>query len=572
MTDHPIQVRGAVARRRTAVAGALLLVAALSGCVSIPTSGGIVSVPGDLPEPGIGIPFPAGPEPDATPEQIVAGFVRAGEAGVYSDNFEKALEFLTPATGQTWQPRGGTVVYSGDPEVLAGAHDTVVVEVPEVATVDGSGRYTESASQATARQMHFTLQQDANSQWRISELEDGVLMSLPSFLDSHRQVRIYFATSDQEQLLPELRWFPAQNVVVSAATALFEGPSPWLRDGVARAIPAGTRLSPAGITLSAGILTLELSSGVDRTADRELLQAQLEATFGRFTDPVVTAVVVTAGGLPWTPNGVPALDRDVSPETGPFVISGDQLAVVEGRDSVVPVDGAASLAGLAANSPAVSLDGKIRVVRDGSARLYQLPTDGRPPQLLIEGTSLVAPSIDRYGWVWTGERTSSGVLLSVAPDGAPVEVAADWLQGRELRSMRVSRDGTRVAIVSVGPDMRADVQVASVVRDPQTGQPQRLSEERLTVGASLDDVTEVAWVDEITLAALGTSGVGDVTAYRIPLGGPTRALPIRDGVTALAAAKDRLYILADGVLLQQAGTGWTEVAVDVDVRDPVFPG
>jgi len=572
MTDHPFLACGAVARRRTAVAVALLLVAALSGCVSIPTAGEIISVPGDLPEPGIGFPLPAGPEPDAPPEEIVAGFLRAGEAGVYSDTFEKALEFLTPVAGLTWQPRGGTVVYSGDLQVQGGAIDTVVVEVPEVATVDDAGRYTESASQATARPLHFTLQQDASDQWRIAELEDGVLMSLPSFRDSHRQVRIYFATADQKGLLPELRWFPAQNLVVSTATALFDGPSPWLRDGVTTGIPAGTRLSPAGVTVSAGILTLELSSGVDRTADRELMQAQLEATFGRFTDPVVTAVVVTAGGLPWTPNGVPALDRDVSPETGPFVISGDQLAVVEGRDSVVPVDGAASLAGLAANSPAVSLDGKIRVVRDGSARLYQLPTDGRPPQLLIEGTSLVAPSIDRYGWVWTGERTSSGVLLSVAPDGAPVEVAADWLQGRELRSMRVSRDGTRVAIVSVGPDMRADVQVASVVRDPQTGQPQRLSEERLTVGASLDDVTEVAWVDEITLAALGTSGVGDVTAYRIPLGGPTRALPIRDGVTALAAAKDRLYILADGVLLQQAGTGWTEVAVDVDVRDPVFPG
>lgn len=570
MTDHPIQARGAVARRRTAVAVALLLVAALSGCVSIPTSGGIVSVPGDLPEPGIGIPLPAGPEPDAPPEEIVAGFLRAGEAGVYSDTFEKALEFLTPVAGQTWRPRGGTVVYSGDLQVQGAAHDTVVVEVPEVATVDDAGRYTESASQATARQMNFTLQQDASDQWRIAELEDGVLMSLPSFRDSHRQVRIYFATADQKGLLPELRWFPAQNLVVSTATALFEGPSPWLRDGVTTGIPAGTRLSPAGVTVSAGILTLELSSGVDRSAGRELMQAQLEATFGRFTDPVVTAVVVTAGGLPWTPDGVPALDRDVSPETGPFVISGDQLAVVEGRGTVVPVDGAASLAGLAANSPAVSLDGETRVVLDGSARLYQLPTDGPEPLLLIEGTSLVAPSIDRHGWVWTGERTSSGKLLSVRPGEGPVEVAADWLQGRELRSIRVSRDGTRVAIVSVGPDMRADLQVASVVRDPQTGQPQRLSEERLTVGASLDDVTAVAWVDEITLAALGSSGVGDVTAYRIPLGGPTQALPFQEGVTGLAAAKERLYILADGVLLQQAGTGWTEVAVDV--RDPVFPG
>src|SRR5665648_1293661 len=100
--------------------------------------------------------------------------------------------------------------------------------------------------------------------------------------------------------------------------------------------------------------------------------------------------------------------------------------------------------------------------------------------------------------------------------------------------------------------MRADLQVASVVRDPQTGQPQRLSEERLTVGASLDDVTAVAWVDEITLAALGSSGVGDVTAYRIPLGGPTQALPFQEGVTGLAAAKERLYILADGLLQQHA--------------------
>lgn len=551
-------------------------VLALTGCMGMPTSGPVQGGDVVVPEPENAIPIPSGPTEGATPEGIVNGFLAAAAAGVY-DDFGTAKSFLTSSAAQKWRPQASTTLYlTQDPEVEVSEEDrSASVTVEPVGTVDDAGRYTEEVDGASL-QVALTLAQ-VGGEWRISGVPDGVLMSLNSFQGAHRPVRVYFASPDGRQLIPEQRWFLASRVVPEAAKALVDGPSPWLRDGVTTGVPEGVRLLYSGITLQDTVLTVGLASDIGKAPDveqRNLLQAQLEATMAS-TNTGVTEIKVTINDAPWEPSGVPELVVDPAPSAGPFVISHDDagtavLAEVSDR-KVVPVADAAPLGGLAASSPAISQDGTVRVVLDAGRRLMLVPPDSAQPQALAEGTSLLPPSIDRFDWVWTGERASAGTLMAVSPAGERVDVAAAWLSDRQIRSVRVARDGARVAVAYQNSDGRSVVEVAAVVRDAH-GRPQRLSDDRLVVGASLSEVTEVSWLDETNLAVLGVGGAGAAQgAYVVPLGGPSEGKAAQPGVVNIAAMPDRLYVAdEDDVLRRFQLSTWAEVAEDV--RDPVFPG
>lgn len=558
------------------VAAGLATALALAGCMGMPTSGPVEGGDVVVPEPENAIPIPSGPVEGATPEVIVKGFLAAAAAGVY-DDFETAKSFLTAPAAQKWRPQAATTLYlTQDPTVrIAQAERSASVTVEPVGTVDDAGRYTEEAEGASL-QLPLTLAQ-VRGEWRISGLPDGILMSLNSFQGAHRPVRIYFASPDGRQLIPEQRWFLASRVVPEAAKALVDGPSPWLRDGVTTGVPEGVRLLYSGITLEDTVLTVGLASDIGKAPDveqRNLLQAQLEATMAS-ANTGVTDIKVTINDQPWEPSGVPDLVVDPAPSRGPYVLARDDAGssvlaeVVDGK--VVPVADAAPLGGLLASSPAVSQDGTVRVVLDAGHRLVLVPPDGAQLRTLVDGTALLAPSVDRFDWAWTGERSSAGTLVAVSAAGERVPVAADWLSGRQVRSVRVARDGARVAVAYQNADGRSVVEVAAVVRDAQ-GKPQRLSGDRLVVGASLTDVTEVSWLDETRLAVLGVGPAGTTpSAYYVPLGGPSEGKATQSGLANIAAMPDRLYAADDeGRLLRFQLNTWAEVAEGV--RDPAFPG
>ncbi|HQY34394.1 LpqB family beta-propeller domain-containing protein [Actinotalea sp.] len=565
--------RGSVA---AAAAGACLLVA-LAGCVAIPTSGPINTGDVVLTDPGPAIDLANDPPPDGTPEEIVNGFLSAGAAGV-SDEFVVARKFLDPATAARWDPTARVLVYplqGGGPEIEVREDGTAVVSVPVEGSLDGDGVYTEAPTGAQ-EELSLELRRNADGQWRISALDDVVLMSASSFANLYRRMPVYFASLDGEQLVPEVRWFPTVRIATAAVRALLAGPSAWLRDVVQTGAPDGTQLGIGAVTVTDQVATVALSAeaGTASESQRNLLLAQLDATLERVPGAAVSDVLVTVGdGGPWASTATTVPVRDVSPPNGPYVLAEGQLSLVE--DGVVrPVDDAADLTGRAVHDPAVSLDEQVRVVLEGAGQLLALPTGGDAPTPLFSGTALLAPSIDRFDWVWTGERAPSGGLTAVSADGEAVPVAVDWLDGRSVRSMRVSRDGDRVVVVHTGVSAPAvAIDVAAVVRD-ETGRPQRLGDERLQIGAGMDDATQVVWVDEGTVAVLGRSGSLTLpTIHLVPVGGPSAALTLVDGTESIAAGRgDRSLYLTDteGTLRSRQGTSWVVVATDV--RDPAFPG
>ncbi len=558
------------ARRVRATLTAALLALGLAACASIPSSGPVGEGDGAVDEPGTVFPLAYSPPTDAEPVDVVQGFLAAAAAGL-SDNYAVAKQYLTVGARTEWAPGDAVVVYStAGPLEFRPPDGTsqVSVTLPVVATVDADGRYWESPPGAQQVAV-FDVVQDAADQWRISRLDNGVLMSEPLFDSVYRAAPLYFLTPDAEALVPEVRWFPQRNTATYAARELLEGPSAWLRDAVRTAFPEGSRLAVESVPVdAAGTATVDLAAevaGAD-SAERALLKAQLEQVLQL---PRIRAVDVSVAGVPMTEPAPADLARDPSPGTVLEVIADGRVLRLEGAELVPTPDvgavgaDARGLARGAGEGPTVLLD--------GSGSLVLAPPPDGEARVLLPGPGLVEPSVDSQGWVWSGPAAAGGRLVALRVDGGQVDVVADWLEDRTVRSVQVSRDGTRVAVVSAGPD-GVTVDVTGVVRD-DSGTPQRLGE-RLRVGARLVDATDVVWVDEVTLAVLGTSGTTTgPTVHLVPVSGSTSVLPPLDGAVAVAAGRGEraLYVASSsGALYTLRGTSW--VAVASGVRSPAFPG
>ncbi len=543
----------------------------LAACDGIPTAGPVGTGDGAVSEPGPVVLLAYGPPADANPQEIVRGFLQAGAAG-NTDNFAVAREYLTGSAQSTWDPQQQVVVYSakGTPQISSPSESEVSLTYPWEATVDANGQYTEAAPGAKWEGT-FDLQKDPAGQWRISGLPDGVLVSDPNFVSVYRSTPIYFLSKDHTFLVPEIRWFPVRNAVTGAVNALLAGPSPFLRDAVDTAFPDGVTQTVNGVTVDNNGTALVDVSGPALSADaeqRRLMRTQLDATLMRL--PGVRSIQLSVTGVPMQSVSEAALAVDPTPGVLPVAIQGDQLVTLNGTQAT-PVPGAGSLAGLDAQSPAQSDDGKLVVLLAGSNRLVLAPTAEKPAVTLLTGIQLLAPSVDRFGWIWTGSATAGSPVQAVEANGTPAAISADWLANRTVESIRVSHDGARIAVVSDGQDGVA-VDLAAIVRDG-SGRPVRL-DTPLRVGASLTDAGSVVWVDEQTLAVLGrVTGSTSSTVAIVPIGDRTRMLPVLDGVVALGAGKGERSIYAgtaDRSVYSLQGLSWRSV-VD-GISTPAYPG
>ncbi|GIG36134.1 LpqB family beta-propeller domain-containing protein [Cellulomonas pakistanensis] len=568
----------ATTRRAVTAAALAVLLATLSACVGIPTSGPVgVGVEG-VSEQGVVELLGDPPPQDGTPEDIVRGFLGASAAGFSresassdaADDFRNAREYLSGETRRSWNPREQVLVYAtaSSPDIQLRGESQVRVDVRVAARIDADGRYAQGGPDAR-ESLTFDLVQDSEGQWRISGLEDGVVLSEPNFEAIYRSATLYFLSQDQQFLVPETRWFPVRNLATSVVRSLIAGPSGWLRDAVRSAVPEGAVLQPDAVSVDdEGVATVSLAAGglPAEPEDRALMQAQLEASL-RIAR--VRTVDVSAGGVEMDAE---AAELERGQDWGGSLEAVQDGALVQmSAGELEPVEGVGSLAGLDARDPARDGSGDLRVMLSGPDRLVTVPTADDGPAQLLSGTDLVGPSVDRLGWVWTASRAEPGALLAVDDRGGVVDVDAEWLADRTVRSLRVARDATRVAVVSEGADgVRVDV--ASIVRD-DSGTPQVLGEAWRT-GVTLTDATRVVWVDEGTLGVLGRSGSTTTAVYHlVPLSGEVQTRPALADAVDIAGGKgdSALYLAtAEGELFARAGSSWASVGEGV--RDPAFAG
>ncbi|PFG32567.1 LpqB family beta-propeller domain-containing protein [Sanguibacter antarcticus] len=589
-------------RARTALA-VVAAVAVAAGCAQIPTSGPVQ--PGDVTvaEPGPIFLQVYGPALDASPQEIVQDFLSAQAAGLYED-WETAREYLAADTAASWEPGTSTVVYSGDTDLtqVSGPDPdaTSVVTEPSdegtdastadpadeaesdvavvrgrlsvVATLDAAGRFTEAPADA-AENFTFSLEQQEDSQWRITGVEDVTYISVPIFSSVYRATTLYFPTLDGEYLVPEVRWYSKSNTATYAVNGLLAGPSEWLRDAVRTVAPDGTSLVLDAVTVDeSGVARVDLTRDLLSTdaGDRAMLQAQFEAVLLRV--PQVRSVNILVNSVPLTVDETAEPVRDPIPAASPWVLAGDVLSRVQGR-AVEPVAGIAPLTDLDPTALALDVSGESGVLRSGQTSIRTLPTTADSSVTLLTGTDLLAPSIDRFGWVWTGERETGAGLQAVSRGGTSVPVMVDWLAGRAIESVRVSHEGARVVVVS-STDGATYIDVAAVIRD-ESGVPQRLSDS-VTIGAGVQGASQAVWIDESTVGVLAEgASAGVSTVNVVPISGRTETLSGGDAAATIAAGRGlrSIYVAtAAGDLLSRASTGATWSTIASDVQLPTFPG
>lgn len=509
-----------------------------------------------------------GPREGSTPEEIVQGFLTASAAGL-SDDFDVARQFLSPQASEAWRPLEVVRIYSDSRPPVTTRTDTQAVKLNlgSEGSLDQNGRFESSSADAVIT-TEFSLARNADGEWRIIDLDNGLLISSTLFESQYSESVLYFLTSDSQYLVPDLRWFPQTTYATAATRELFAGPSAWLSDAVRTAIPPGTTLGSRGITISGGTATVSLGDEALSVSgyQRALFTAQMQETLTLMSN--VQNVELTVDGAPWEAGQNAALSA--------YPLANPQLVVnVGGRPSLYQDGSAVSLQmsevpenleslaiGYGENPPIVGISGD---------RLMTLPNTGGAPATLLEGENIVKPSVDIYGWIWSGISDEAGTLTAMRADGERVTLPAPFLRGGTVDSIHVSREGAR-AIVVWHTDSATHMSAVAIIRDGD-GDPTGF-DESIELGAGVDQVLDVAWIDDVTVAALATlPGGGSPGIYSVPIGGPITAITEVNGATSITAGSgERSLVLAteNGQVLERSGGGWRLLLTDGS--SPAFPG
>jgi hypothetical protein len=565
--------RSTVRHGLSAACAAVLMVSA-AGCASIPTSGSVFEGSAEVDD-AQQIAFDVqGPAVDADPGQIVQGFVSVAQFGpASSQTFDIAREYTTPVARSEWNSYARVLLLSEYPEWTVEEYDdgsattSVHGEATVVASLDEDGVYTELPEPSVV-DVTFDLSRGTDGQWRISGLDDGLLVLAEFLTEGFHRTPLYYPTSDREWWVPDVRWYPLQSWRTAATQALLDGPPERLAQSAVSVVPEGATLAIDAVTVADdGTIDVSLTSAITEAPpeDRALLVAQLEATLregdGR-------TVVLSEGRSPLAPTEAAEPSRPLTLGNAVAVqdtADGQVLRRVVGReltDLAEPVDAT----GLDVTAVGTGTDDGAVVVRDGTDRLLRLTGEG--PVEVLAGESLVAPSVDRFGMVWSA---TDGRLRVVLPADGAVPVEAEWLTDLSVRSLRVAPEGARIAVVTDGPDGR-EVWSAGIERDAEDV-PTGLSTP-VRVGGPVDDVLAVDWTEESTLVLLsqgtggtrsldvagigGLAGSNDGLSRPLPTTGPPTA------VTAGVGASPVLVLDADGTLrVRQSAALWPAIASDV---------
>jgi len=538
---------------------ALVVVAALAlaGCGGIPTSGPVQSgaiIDEDL-TPDFGF-LPPGPQPGATPTEIVSGFVQA--ATNPQDDYAVARQFLSGDVASDWEPNEITQIRAGSVTPRDNGDNTFTMTFSSSAYVDATGRYIEEAQSTQA--LGFTVEQDEDGEWRIVAAPNGIVLSAESFTTIFEKHALhYYYGTGFEFLVPDVRWFPRSSLLpTSLVRALLAGQSGWLGSGVTSTeFPTGTTLT-ARVGIDAGVATVELSEEATSadTISRIRMRDQLAATLE------VSTVRITVNGVELE---IP--EADVPPVTEPTVqgqllaLGEDGFGYVGANGTITPLDGigekVVDLGGVAAT---LAPDRDFAAVLAADGAVYRV-TPGAASSLIVDQRpGLSAPATDAQGFVWSIPSGDASAIRAVDSAGRQYTVANSIPAGTRLSGFALSRDGSRIALY-VSTDSGTDVLVHGILRNG--GVPTQLGESfgSLRIDQSLIP-RDVAWVDSRTIAVLAAqegTGTATVTAYE--LGGPSEAIGrVPGGVSIVGgnSGTDGLRVMAaSGEVYRPRGSGWS---------------
>jgi hypothetical protein len=566
---------------RAAVA---VLLAFVTGCSSLPTSGPVRSgrdLQADRVDVGVRV-IGQPPLPGATPQDIVLGFLQAG-ADFVNDHAVARL-YLAPQARQQWRPNTGTAVYdrsAGAFSVEPREDGRIVVAAAQVAAIDGEGHYARAAAGSRLSRTFGMTRVDG--EWRIASLDDGLVLTRSDVQETYRRLDLHFLAPSRRVLVPETVFLPAvPGLSTALVSRLLSGPTSALAAATTTAFPRGTSLAVSSVPVRDGIALVNLDGSAlqaDATA-RVLMSAQLVWTLKQLPD--FQGMRITVEGEDFAVPGqgqVQARDAWSGYDPGglprgavPYAVRDGRLArVVDGR--LTAVAGPAGDGRMVIRRPAVSLDGSraAGLVDRGRTLVTGRFSEETMPERL-SGAALSTPSWDPMGNVWVVDAAVGRVW--VVPDGTrkPQEVAVPVLPAGRVTSLRLARDGARVAVVA-GVGDQARLYVGTVVRR-RSGAPAVELAGLTEVLPELRGVRDVAWTDASRLAVLGSDSGAPVGPLLVGSDGyELDPVESRDDLVTLAAAPPGRPLIAgtaSGRISQYTpARGWVDLGPG---SDPTYPG
>lgn len=428
---------------------------------------------------------PVSPRPGAGPEDIIRGFLQAG-AGPQND-YEVAREYLTEDSSQDWSADTSTYVYTGEPTIQEAEGEAFVVEIQLDRYVDGDGSMTRPGGTQT---FHFEVE-EVNDEWRIAEAPAGKILDAGTFDEVFTDYTLYFYDPQERYAVPDMRWFISRpGLPAEIANRILEGPAPWLEDGAVSAFGPDASLGSPSVPVDELVATVDLDPAVTSGAsdgELALMRHQLNLALSQLSTVRDTELTVNGSTIDIpSPADLPEddeLDIETSPSAGETQIGvQDGSLVRQTGTSTNAVSGLPDISDLDPRFPALPTPpaDDVFAFMDGDlGSLYHVRDGGEAPELLVQADRLTRPSMDNFGWTWTVTHNegSDATIRAYAydePEGASSTVVpADFLEGKEVTSLRVSQDGTRAALVVEDAGVR-NLYISSVVRDSSTGVPRGL--------------------------------------------------------------------------------------------------
>ncbi|MDQ3735571.1 MAG: LpqB family beta-propeller domain-containing protein [Actinomycetota bacterium] len=562
-------------RRLTATVGLSVLAVLVCSCATVPGESAavvITQVNDDLDQP-VGV-EPLSPEPGASPEEIVRGFIQSTASTAQGRPVSR--EYLIAERAQSWDDTAGiTVIEPEFSAVTMGPETTVRVTGQRVGTVDRSGIFSPSIEEFTI-DLPVVLEGD---EWRIAEPTAGIVITRIDFARAYEQRNIYFLDPTSRFVVPDPRFFVRGGRAQSTQLVerLLAGPNLALAPAVNNQL--GDVALASNVLVTNRRARVELTQVGERDDQRlEGMSAQLAFTLlGQLS--IQSLEITVDGALLQLPNVGSVQELSDWLSFDPHAVAGSITGVGHYIDggAVRTVDGNA-IAGAAGEgvygltNAAVSIDDSTGgllslaglAVTGQSSTLFVGPYEGDLTQVLSEAR-LTPPSWSGVAdEVWTVRNGSD--VVRIPTGGQPQVVPAPELAGTgAVRAFELSPGGSRAALIietEAGPALF----IAGIVR---TTDSVTLTTHR-PIAPNLTNVEDVSWTSAESLIVLAADARGEqVVPYTIGVDGWGVTALTTDGLPSepdsVAAAPNR------APLVSAAGTVWQFVS-GADIWAVLTPG
>jgi hypothetical protein len=532
----------------------VLGVGLVAGCASVPGSSS-VDVLQRVTE-GSGPQVPPGPEENASPVDLVQGFINSSAIG--ENQHAAARRFLTPDS-QNWDDASSLTVLDNQLGLPSSAmpssdsdHATVRLHGLQLGRLNPDGSFTPDE---TSVDLPYQVVK-VNGQWRVDNPAPGAVVRFEDFRANYRSIQVYFTDPMRREPVADRRYVaanPRETLPSRVMARLLQGPSMALAGAAFNALPRTARLRSNVVPGPNGSVTVDLTELGDLDdARRKLIAEQVLLSMAAVNVVRVTLLddgaPLIVGHQDLTQDSINTLDIDSPPSSDVpgLVVLGGRLHTMTTSEVGAPLGGPAGSGGYDLVAATMSPDGqRIAAVNRQAGRQLLIGSVGGA----LGPTSVRAAALTQPTWtadaseVWT-VRDHTLVTRAILDQSGRVTVQAVDASGLASRGpindLRLSRDGSRLAAV-IGGQL-----VIGTVQRPAAGVV-TIGGLRVLRPVDLTELNTVAWLSDDLLAVAGRKAavvVGEVSVdgldlFKLPWANLTPP------VTSIAAAPDRPLLVTD---------------------------